>query len=236
MAWELYDLRNDWTQSEDVASKNPAKLKELQALFLSEARKYQVLPLDAAVATRIITPRPNITAGRDVFTWTGELVGTPNGDAPSLLNTSYNIKAEIEVPADGAEGMLITQGGRFAGYGFYLLKGKPVFLWNLLDLRRIKWGGARGACAGQARSRVRFQIRRARPRNARFNNSSGIGRGGTGTLKVDGQEVASHKMEHTLPFILQMGREPRCRRRYRHVSRRWRTIRYRSSSPASSID
>ncbi len=81
--WELYDLRNDWTQYEDVAAKNPAKLKELQDLFWTEAKKYQVLPLDATVATRLITPRPSITAGRDVFTWTAPLTGTPNGDAPS---------------------------------------------------------------------------------------------------------------------------------------------------------
>ena len=139
--WELYDLRTDWTQSDDVAAKNPAKLKELQDLFWVEAKKYQVLPLDATVVTRLITPRPSITAGRNVFTWTAPLTGTPNGDAPSVLNASYNFKAEIDVPQGGAEGMLITQGGRFAGYGFYLLKGKPVFNWNLVGLKHVKWEG-----------------------------------------------------------------------------------------------
>src|SRR5206468_4976089 len=113
---ELYDLRNDWTQYEDVAAKHPEKLKELQPLFWKEAEKYQVLPLDATVVTRLITPRPSITAGRNVFTWTAPLTGTPNGDAPSILNSSYNFKAEIEVPQGGGEGMLITQGGRFGGY------------------------------------------------------------------------------------------------------------------------
>jgi arylsulfatase A-like enzyme len=126
--WELYDLNNDWTQSEDVAAKHPAKLKELQELFWKEAERYQVLPLDASLMTRLITPRPSITAGRNVFTWTRPLTGTPNGDAPSVLNASYTFKAEVEIPQGGAEGMLITQGGRFAGYGFYVLKNKPIFL------------------------------------------------------------------------------------------------------------
>jgi len=139
--WELYDLKNDWTQFDDVAAKNPAKLKELQSMFWAEANKYQVLPLDATVATRLVVPRPSITAGRNVFTWTAPITGTPNGDAPSVLNSSYNFKAEIDVPQGGAEGMLITQGGRFAGYGFYLLKGKPVFNWNLVGLKHVKWGG-----------------------------------------------------------------------------------------------
>jgi arylsulfatase len=89
----------------------------LQDVFWREAKKYKVEPLDATVATRLVTPRPSITAGRNVFTWTAPLTGTPNGDAPNILNASYNFKAEIEVQQGGAEGMLITQGGRFAGYG-----------------------------------------------------------------------------------------------------------------------
>ena len=100
--WELYDLRNDWTQYEDVAAKHPAKLKEMEKIFWQEAKKYQVEPLDSTVVTRLITPRPSITAGRNVFTWTAPLTGTPNGDAPSILNASYNFKAEVEVPQGGA--------------------------------------------------------------------------------------------------------------------------------------
>jgi hypothetical protein len=124
--WELYDLRNDWTQYQDVAAKNPAKLKELQALIGKEAEKYQVLPLDTSVVTRMITPRPSLSAGRSAFTWTQPLTGTPNGDAPSLLNTSYNFKAEVEIPQGGADGMLITQGGRFGGYDSQQQAGLPV--------------------------------------------------------------------------------------------------------------
>jgi arylsulfatase len=143
--WYLWDLRNDWTQADDVAAKYPAKLKEMQKVFWQEAKKYQVLPLDNSFVTRALTPRPSITAGRNVFTWTEPMTGTPNGDAPSILNTSYNFKAEVEIPQGGAEGMLITQGGRFGGYGFYVLKNKTVFLWNLVDLERVRWEGPRGS-------------------------------------------------------------------------------------------
>jgi arylsulfatase len=201
--WELYDLEHDWTQSTDVAAQHPEKLKELQALFMQEAEKYQVLPLDTSVVTRLITPKPSITAGRDVFTWTQPLTGTPNGDAPSILNTSFNFKAEVEIPQGGAEGMLITQGGRFAGYGFYLLKGKPVFLWNLVDLKRVKWEGPEALSPGKHVVEFDFRYDGLGMATLAFGSPSGIGQGGTGVLKVDGKEVSTQKMEHTLPFILQ---------------------------------
>ena len=201
--WELYDLANDWTQFEDVAAKHPARLKQLQELFWAEAKKYQVLPLDATVATRLVVPRPSITAGRSVFTWTRPLTGTPNGDAPSLLNASYTFTADIEVPQDGAEGMLITQGGRFAGYGFYLLKGKPVFTWNMVDLKRIKWQGDEKLGPGKHTLEFGFRYEGLGLGTLAFNNMSGIGRGGTGVLKVDGKVVAQQKMDRTIPLILQ---------------------------------
>ena len=201
--WELYDLRNDWSQAEDLAAKNPAKLKEMQALFMQEAKKYQVFPLDDSVVARLITPRPSITAGRTEFTWTRPLTGTPNGDAPSILNSSYTFKADIEVPQGGAEGVLITQGGRFAGYGFYLLKGKPVFTWNLVDLKRVKWEGPDALAPGKHLLEFDFKYDGLGMETMAFGSASGIGRGGTGTLKVDGKVVAEQKMESTLPFILQ---------------------------------
>jgi arylsulfatase len=200
--WELYDLKNDWTQFDDVAAKNPAKLKELQSMFWAEANKYQVLPLDATVATRLVVPRPSITAGRNVFTWTAPITGTPNGDAPSVLNSSYNFKAEIDVPQGGAEGMLITQGGRFAGYGFYLLKGKPVFNWNLVGLKHVKWVGPDALAPGKHTLEFDFKYDGLGMGTLAFNNMSGIGRSGTGVLKVDGKEVATQKMERTIPLIL----------------------------------
>ena len=201
--WELYDLSKDWTQFEDVAAKYPAKLKELQDLFWKEAARYQVLPLDATVATRLVQPRPNLTAGRKEFTWSGEMTGTPNGDAPFILDSSYNFKAEVEIPAGGAEGMIVTQGGRFGGYGFYLLKGKPVFLWNLVDLKRLRWEGPEALTPGKHTLEFDFKYDGMGLATLAFNNLSGIGRSGTGVLKVDGKEVATQKMERTLPLILQ---------------------------------
>jgi arylsulfatase len=203
MTWELYDLTKDWTQATDVAAKNPEKLKEMQALFLTEAKKYQVLPLDASVATRLVAPRPNITAGRSEFVYTKPMIGLPQGDSPLLLDTSYTITADIEVPAGGAEGMMLTSGGRFGGYGFYLLKGKPVFLWNLVDLKRIRWDGPEALAPGKHTVEFDFKYDGLGMGTLAFNNMSGIGQGGTGTLKVDGKAVATQRMEHTLPLILQ---------------------------------
>ena len=201
--WELYELDKDWTQSEDVAAKYPQKVKEMEKIFWAEAKKYQVLPLDSSVATRLVTPRPSITAGRNVFTWTAPLTGTPNGDAPSILNASYNFKAEVEIPQGLAQGMLITQGGRFGGYGFYVLKGKPVFTWNLVDMKRVKWEGSEALTPGKHTLEFDFKYDGLGMGTLAFNNLSGIGRGGTGVLKVDGNVVAEQKMERTLPLILQ---------------------------------
>ncbi|MDX1962252.1 MAG: arylsulfatase [Pirellulales bacterium] len=201
--WELYDLRSDWTQSNDLAQKHPEKVQELQAIFWQEAQKYNVLPLDSTVATRLITPRPSITAGRNVFTWKRPLTGTPNGDAPSILNSSYKFVAEIEVPENGASGVLITQGGRFGGYGFYLLEGKPVFTWNLVDLMRVKWEGKESLAPGKHTLEFDFKYDGLGMETLAFNSLSGVGRGGFGTLKVDGNVVAEHAMERTIPLILQ---------------------------------
>jgi arylsulfatase A-like enzyme len=200
--WELYDLHHDWTQYEDVATKNPAKLKEMQSLFWKEADKYQVKPLDNTMVQRIIAPRPSLSAGRTSFAWTRPITGIPNGDAPSLLNASYTFKADIEVPQGGGDGMLITQGGRFGGYGFYVLKGKPVFLWNLVDLKRVKWEGPE-LSPGKHVLEFDFKYEGMGAGTMAFGNYSGIGQPGTGVLKVDGQQVATEKLPHTIPFILQ---------------------------------
>jgi hypothetical protein len=201
--YELYDLTKDWTQFEDVAAKYPEKVKEMGNLFWEEANKYQVLPLDATVATRFAAPRPSLAAGRSEFTWSGEITGTPNGDAPSILNSSYTFTAEVDIPQGGAEGMIVTQGGRFGGYGFYVLKGKPVFLYNVLDLKRVRWEGADALTPGKHTLEFDFKYEGLGAGTLAFNNVSGIGRGGTGVLKVDGKEVARQTMEHTIPLIMQ---------------------------------
>jgi arylsulfatase A-like enzyme len=201
--WELYDLSKDWTQDNDLAAANPAKLREMQELFMVEAAKYQVFPLDNSLATRMVTPRPSVTAGRSVFTYSGELTGVPMGDAPQLLATSYTITAEVEIPQGGAEGMLVTQGGRFGGRGFYVLKGKPVYVWNLLDLKRVRWEGTEALSPGKHTLEFEFNYDGLGFATLAFNNTSGLGRPGTGVLKVDGKLVATEKMERTIPVILQ---------------------------------
>ena len=199
--WELYDLTKDWTQANDLAAANSDKLKELQELLWVEAARYQVLPLDASVAARLVAPRPNLAAGRTSFTYSGELTGIPHGDAPSLLDKSYSITAEVEVPQGGGEGMLVTGGGRFCGFGFYLLKGKPVFVWNLLDLARVRWEGSAALAPGK--HTLAFDFKYEGAGGGLAGGIANIGKGGTGVLKVDGQQVASTKMAHTVPLILQ---------------------------------
>ena len=210
--WELYDLTKDWTQDNDLAAANPDKLRQMQELFMVEAAKFQVFPLDNSLATRMVTPRPSVTAGRNVFTYTGELTGIPMGDAPQLLNTSYTITAEVEIPEarplglgapQAGDGMIATQGGRFGGWGFYVLKGKPVYVWNLLDLKRVRWEGAEPLTPGKHTLEFDFKYDGLGFATLAFNNMSGIGRGGMGTLKVDGRVVATQTMERTIPLILQ---------------------------------
>jgi arylsulfatase A-like enzyme len=201
--WELYNIADDYSENNDLATKMPGKLRELQELFLVEAAKYNVFPLDNSVLPRIIAPRPSATAGRNVFTYSGELSGLPESDAPSILNRSYTITAELVIPGgpgttvgragsqDGSEGMIVTEGGRFGGYGLYLLKGKPVFLYNFLDLERFRWEGQDALAPGKHTIVFDFKY-----------DGPGFGKGGTGVLKVDDKEVATNKVPHTIPFII----------------------------------
>jgi arylsulfatase len=201
--WELYDLSKDWTQFNDVAAQYPEKVKELDKLFWEEAARNQVLPMDTTTFTRSLLPRPNLTAGRTVFTYSGEVTGTSNANAPNLLASSYNIKAEVEIPEGGAEGMLVTQGGRFAGYGFYLLKGKPVYTWNLFGMKHVRWEGPDALTPGKHTVEFDFKYDGLGAETLQYGSPSGLGRSGTGYLKVDGKVVATQKMEKTIPMLLQ---------------------------------
>lgn len=200
--FELYDVTHDWTQNNDLAAKNPKKLQEMKDLMFGEFAKYQVLPLDASVATRVVMPRPSMAAGRSVFTYTGVPTSSiPGAAAPELLNTSFTITAEVDVPQTGAEGMLVTNGGRFGGYGFYVLKGKPTFTWNLLDLKRIKWQATEPLTPGKHTLVYDFKYDGLGYATLAFNNVSGVGRPGTGTLKVDGKVISTQTMERTIPLM-----------------------------------
>ncbi|CAH1669480.1 arylsulfatase [Chelatococcus asaccharovorans] len=192
--WELYDTNKDWTQAHDLAASMPDKLRDMQQLFTLEATKYRVFPLDDSRLARFISEKPSFTPGRREFTYSGRVMNVPfpdTGSAPSLLNRSYTITAEIDVPAGGADGMLMTDGGRFAGYGFYLLKGVPVFTWNLIDLERVKWQGKMALAPGKHTLEFDWKY-----------DGGGLGKGGTGTLKVDGVAVDSHPMPKSLPITL----------------------------------
>ena len=189
--WELYNIADDYSENNDLSAKMPDKLRDMKDLFIVEASKYNVFPLDNSVLERIITPRPSATAGRNVFTYSGEMAGLPPSDAPSILNKSFSIMADVDIPAGGAEGMINTLGGRFGGYGLYLLKGKPVFLYNMVDLARFRWEGKQALSPGKHTIEFVFTY-----------EGPGFGKGGTGVLKVDGNEVASNKVPHTIPFLM----------------------------------
>jgi arylsulfatase A-like enzyme len=189
--WELYNISEDYSESNDLSDKMPEKLNEMKELFMVEGSKYNVFPLDNSVLERIITPRPSATAGRSQFTYPGQLAGLPPSDAPSILNRSYSITADMEIPTGGAEGMIVTNGGRFGGFGFYLLKGKPVFLYNMVDLERFRWEGSQTLSPGKHTIEFSFTY-----------DGPGFGKGGTGILKVDGKEVATNKIPHTIPFLM----------------------------------
>ena len=192
LTWELFDLTKDWTQNHNLAASNPAKLKELQDMFWVEAEKYQVLPLDASALERLISPKPSIVAGRTEFVYSKPIVGIPQGTAPSILNRSFTITADVEVPAGGGEGMLATAGGRFGGWGFYLLKGKTIFVYNLLDLNRERIESGRPLSAGKHTVAIDFKY-----------DGPGLAKGGTAMLLVDGAEVARQNFRQTIPFALE---------------------------------
>ena len=201
--FQLYNLEESWNQEHDVAAQYPEKVKEMRAMFLEEAKKYQVLPLNASVGARVAARRPSVLAGRNTLVYTHEMTGIPQGDAPYLLDTSYTITADITIPEGGAEGMIATSGGRFAGWGFYILDGKPVFLWNLLDLERIKWEGKAPLSPGRHVLEFDFKYEGLGLGTMAYNSFSGIGKGGVGTLKVDDEVVQTTRMEKTIPIILQ---------------------------------
>jgi arylsulfatase len=189
--WELYNIAEDYSQANDLAEEMPDKLRELQELFVVQAAKYDVFPLDNDILQRILAPKPSYVAGRTEFTYTGKLTGIPNSNAPNVLAKSFTITADIEVPDGGGEGVIVTDGGRFGGYGLYLLKGKPVFTYNLLALEKIRWEGPEPLAPGKHTLEFDFKY-----------DGPGMGKGGSGVLKVDGNEVATKSLSGTIPAIL----------------------------------
>ena len=188
--WELYRVSEDFSAANDLAAQNPDKLKELQAVFDREATKYNVYPLDSSLAERLDPSiRPNLTRGRSVFTYYPGMVRIPEATAPNVRNTSYSVTADIEVPENGANGVLATQGGRFGGWGLLLLDGKPTFVHAFSNQEQHKYRIAANQKLSPGKHTVRFDFKY---------DGGGIGKGGTGTLLVDGQQVAQGRIERTV--------------------------------------
>jgi arylsulfatase A-like enzyme len=188
--WELYNVDQDFSEANDLAAQEPKKLRQLQDLFFAEAGKYDVLPIDNSKVERFdVSLRPSLTRGRTEFTYYPGMVRIPEGSAPDFKNKSYRITADVDIPAGGAEGMLLTQGGRFNGLGLYVLKGKPVFYYNLVGVERTSIAGKDALAPGKHSIDLYFKY-----------DGSGIGKGGLATLSVDGQKVAEHKLTRSIPF------------------------------------
>ncbi len=191
--WELYNVEKDFSQANDLAESEPEKLRELQRLFYIEAVKHNVLPLDNSKVERLdVNNRPSNTRGRTEFTYYDGLTRIPEGGAPDLKNKSFGISAVVDIPEDGAEGMLMTHGGRFAGVGLYVLKGKPVFTYNLCDVERYTVAGDQALTPGQHVITLDF------------NYNGGIGGGGTATLTVDGAKVGTKRIPRTIAFRMSL--------------------------------
>ena len=188
--WELYNIKEDYSQFNDLAAKMPEKLKEMQKIFDQEAKKYQVYPLNNDTFARALAPRPSATAGKTEFAYTGVISGIDSSVAPQYLARSFKITAEVEVPEGGGDGMIVTEGGRFGGYGLYILKGKPVFDYNMLTLAQFRWAGADALTAGKHTIVYDFTY-----------DGPGIAKGGTGVLSVDGKEVDNHKQPNSIAFL-----------------------------------
>jgi arylsulfatase len=191
--WELYDTNTDFSCSENLAGKNPARLKELQELFLKEAEKYQVLPLDDRVLERTnaeLVGRPELMEGRKSFTLYEGMKGMTENVFINLKNKSHTITAELEIPAKGASGVILAQGGRFGGWSLYLQDGKPVYAYNFLGLERFYIKGSNAVSAGKATVKFEFAY-----------DGGGLGKGGIGTISINGKKSIESKIARTQPNL-----------------------------------
>lgn len=190
--WELYKVDEDFSQARDLSQKYPEKLRELQDLWWVEASKYNVLPLDWRASERMsdeLMGRPSVTRGISKFTYFEGLVGLPDSSAPSILNKSWTISAEIEISDTKAQGMIITQGGTGGGYGLYLRDGKPTFVYNFLSLERTTIASSQSLPTGKTTLTAEFSY-----------DGGGMGKGGTLKLLANGKQIAQGRIEKTIPI------------------------------------
>jgi arylsulfatase len=191
--WELYDVRKDFSLSNDLAKANPKKLVEMQKLFMKEAPKYQVLPIDDRGMERLnaeVVGRPDLMAGRTSLTLGEGMTGMLENVFINIKNRSKTITAEIEIPQGGANGVILTQGGRFGGWSLYLKDGKPAYTYNFLGLQQFTVAAPEALQPGKATLVFDFAY-----------DGGGFGKGGNGTLSVNGNKVAEGRIERTQPMI-----------------------------------
>ncbi|HME31383.1 MAG TPA: arylsulfatase [Terriglobales bacterium] len=188
--WELYNINQDFSQANNLAAKNPEKLKELQDAFDVEAKKYNVYPLDSSMATRMDPAiRPSLTRGRTEFTYYPGMIRIPEGSAPDLKNKSWTIAAEVTIPENGASGVLATVGGRFSGWVLLMQDSKPEFAYALSNQPQDKTRIVSDQPIPAGNHVVRFNFKY---------DGGGVGKGATGTLFVDGKQVAQGRIPQTV--------------------------------------
>jgi arylsulfatase len=197
--WELYHVDQDFSQAEDLAAKDPQKLRELQDLWWAEASKYNVLPLDWRAVERLnaeLMGRPSLTGNRKSFTYYSGQVALPNEAAPRFLNKSWTLTADVEVPESGAEGMIATHGGLVGGYGLYVREGRPTFVYNYLALERPTIAGKEALPKGKVKLAIDFKYE---------GTPEERGKPATVTMSVNGEKVAEGHLERTIPLQVSLG-------------------------------
>jgi arylsulfatase len=198
--WELYNVTQDFSQSRNLAAENPKKLQDLEALFLIAAAKYNVLPIDSSFGDRANPAlRPSFNTGRTDYTYYPGMIRIPEANAPDIKNKSFRITADVEVPEGGADGIVVTQGGRFGGWALLVLDGRPTFAYAFSNQDGDKY-------PNQLKYKTRIAAGERLPPGTHtigFDfayDGGGIGKGGQGTLTVDGKEVADGRIEITQPI------------------------------------
>ena len=187
--WELYDTRNDFSLVNNLVAKNPVKLKELQDLFLKEAVKNHVLPIDDRIIERFnaaTAGRPDLMAGRTSLTVYEGMTGMSENVFINTKNRSHTITADVDIPQGSANGVILAQAGRFGGWSLYIKEGKPTYTYNFVGLQRFTVASSQALAAGKATIRYEFA-----------SDGPGMGKGGIGTILVNGQKVAEGRIEHT---------------------------------------
>jgi arylsulfatase len=188
--WELYDINRDFSQSNDLAAREPAKLKELQDVFDQEAKKYNVYPLDSSFAERVDPAiRPSLTRGRTEFTYYTGMIRIPEGSSPDVKNKSFTMTADIDIPDGAAKGVLGTLGGRFGGWGLLLIDGKPEFDYAFSNQAQHKYRIASSKRLGHGKHTIVVDFKY---------DGGGVGKGALATLRVDGEQVAQGRIDHTI--------------------------------------